>query len=118
MGNTVYIAKKNGAAVVHADQQAMLDLDGVTPEITLAAEEYEAAGCLARLIDGEIFIGKTGEEETAEENARTVIELKRKLADTDYIASKIAEGSATKSEYADAIAQRQAWRQEINDLSA
>ena len=43
-------------------------------------------------------------------------ELKQKLADTDYIACKIAEGAATKEDYADVIAQRQAWREEINTL--
>jgi hypothetical protein len=118
MGNMVYIAKKNGIAVVHANQQAMLDLDQVTPEITMTAEEYEAAGGVARIINGEIFIGKTEAETQAEENERRITHLKRKLADTDYISAKIAEGSATKSEYADAIAQRQAWRHEINDLSA
>ena len=44
-------------------------------------------------------------------------ELKQKLSDTDYIACKIAEGVATAEEYADVIAQRQAWREEINRLS-
>jgi hypothetical protein len=34
--------------------------------------------------------------------------------DTDYIAAKIAEGKATKSEYADKIAERQQWRDDIN----
>ena len=43
-------------------------------------------------------------------------ELKQKLSDTDYIACKIAEGVATAEEYADVIAQRQAWREEINKL--
>jgi hypothetical protein len=41
-------------------------------------------------------------------------QLKQKLADTDYIACKIAEGSATAEEYADIIADRQKWREEIN----
>lgn len=43
-------------------------------------------------------------------------ELKQKLADTDYIACKIAEGVATAEEYAEMISQRQAWRNEINEL--
>ena len=43
-----------------------------------------------------------------------IAELKKLLADTDYIAAKIAEGAATREDYADAIAQRQAWRDEIN----
>ncbi len=45
-----------------------------------------------------------------------IAELKRNLADTDYIACKIAEGAATREEYAEIIAQRQAWRDEINEL--
>lgn len=43
-------------------------------------------------------------------------ELKQKLTETDYIACKIAEGAATREDYADMIAQRQAWRDEINRL--
>ena len=33
---------------------------------------------------------------------------------TDYIAAKIAEGKATKTEYKDKIEERQGWRDEIN----
>ena len=40
-------------------------------------------------------------------------ELKQLLADTDYVVIKIAEGSATKEDYADVIEQRKAWREEI-----
>lgn len=49
-------------------------------------------------------------------NAQQTIILDRegKLTATDYIAAKIAEGKATKSEYADKIAQRQQWRDDIN----
>ncbi|MBQ6756518.1 MAG: hypothetical protein IJP43_06205 [Oscillospiraceae bacterium] len=54
--------------------------------------------------------------EPAEDKQSKIAELKRNLADTDYIACKIAEGAATREEYADVIAQRQAWREEINRL--
>lgn len=47
-----------------------------------------------------------------------ICELKQKLLDTDYIACKIAEGSATVEEYAETINQRQIWREEINRLGA
>lgn len=47
-----------------------------------------------------------------------IIELKRKLAETDYVACKIAEGVATKEEYAEQIKQRQLWREEINRLES
>ena len=46
----------------------------------------------------------------------TILDLKKKLADTDYIACKIAEGAATLEEYAEIRAQREAWRAQINAL--
>lgn len=50
-------------------------------------------------------------------NAQTEIaHLKSKLADTDYIAAKIAEGAASKNDYAEEIAQRASWRARINEL--
>lgn len=53
-------------------------------------------------------------------NAQQSIILDRegKLSSTDYIAAKIAEGKATKAEYADKIAQRQTWRDDINAANA
>ena len=53
-------------------------------------------------------------------NAQQTIILDRegKLSSTDYIAAKIAEGKATKTEYAEKIAQRQQWRNDINAASA
>lgn len=42
--------------------------------------------------------------------------LKQNLADTDYIIIKIAEGVASKEEYAYILEQRKMWRAEINDL--
>ena len=49
-------------------------------------------------------------------NAQQTIILNRegKLTSTDYIAAKIAEGKATKEQYAEKIAQRQQWRDDIN----
>ena len=53
-------------------------------------------------------------------NAQETIILDReaKLTATDYIAAKIAEGKATKTEYADKIAERQQWRDDINAAQA
>ncbi len=48
--------------------------------------------------------------------AREISELKDKLAATDYIAAKIAEGAATREEYSDKLAERAAWRARINEL--
>lgn len=43
---------------------------------------------------------------------------KQKLAASDYQALKFAEGELTAEEYAEAKAQRQTWRDEINALEA
>ena len=45
-----------------------------------------------------------------------ITQLKMNLADTDYVAIKIAEGAATADDYADVLAQRQEWRDRINAL--
>jgi hypothetical protein len=53
-------------------------------------------------------------------NAQQSIILDRegKLSSTDYIAAKLAEGKATKAEYAEKIAERQQWRDDINAANA
>lgn len=51
-----------------------------------------------------------------EKKQARILELKNNLTATDYKIIKIAEGSATKEEYAEDIAKRQAWRAEINSL--
>ena len=49
-------------------------------------------------------------------NAERIEELKTKLAETDYVVIKIAEGEATAEEYSEVLANRKAWRAEINEL--
>ena len=48
------------------------------------------------------------------EQQTIILDREGKLSSTDYIAAKIAEGKATKTEYADKIAERQGWRDDIN----
>ena len=56
-------------------------------------------------------------EPTPEElKQQEIWDLKAKLADSDYAVIKIAEGAATKEEYADLIVQRQSWRARLNEL--
>jgi hypothetical protein len=116
----VYLWVKDGEVYHHTDLEAAARIDGLTavPDREVSEADFEAAGGIARIEGGGIVLGRTEAEKQAEEDRRKIAELKRKLADTDYIAAKIAEGSATAAEYADEIAQRQAWRQEIGELSA
>ncbi|MBQ6780271.1 MAG: hypothetical protein IJP62_03450 [Treponema sp.] len=54
---------------------------------------------------------------TEEEIARQKIrELKNYLSETDYVASKIAEGAATAEEYSEVLEKRREARTEINEL--
>lgn len=55
---------------------------------------------------------------TAEENKLRIIELKQKLAATDYYCLKYVDGELSEEEYAPIKAQRQAYRSEINQLEA
>ena len=52
------------------------------------------------------------------EQQSIILDREGKLTATDYIAAKIAEGKATKTEYADKIAERQQWRDDINAAKA
>lgn len=77
-----------------------------------------------------IYNAKTGlteeieREQTLEEiesqlnnaNQQKISELKQNLTATDYKAIKFAEGILTAEEFAETKAQRQAWRNEINQL--
>lgn len=67
-------------------------------------------------VNGKIKEIEVPEEEYTIPKEIQIQELKQKLSETDYIACKIAEGEATVEEYSDVIAQRRAWREEINKL--
>ena len=115
----VYLAIKGDVVIHHTDLSAMESMDGISqPDMTITEEEFYAACGLVRLIDGKIFLGKTDAEKAGEEAIEKIRVLKKNLAETDYIASKIAEGAATTADYTDQIAQRTAWRKEISELES
>lgn len=80
----------------------------------------DSHGCYNyKLVDGEVAertLGEKARELTTIQNAAKIVKLKKNLYNTDYAVIKIAEGAATVEEYAEVIAQRQAWREEINQL--
>ena len=71
-----------------------------------------------------IELGKAYTNEEIEENKKIVnpqeriAELKAKLASWDYKTSKHADGDYTDEEWAEIVAQRKAWRDEINSLES
>ena len=84
---------------------------------------YTQYGEVEKAYNGKWYLNGYAPEETADEIA--VREAKARIASaeenlrlTDYIGVKIAEGAATREEYAEQLAQRQAWRDEINACNA
>ena len=75
--------------------------------------EYVDETCRDGLED---FVIEDGEAVYRPLPEKEIETLKKKLADTDYVAAKIAEGAATRDEYAGLIKQRQEWRDRINEL--
>ncbi len=88
----------------------------------LISEEHEEVRTRTVPVMGMVYREMTEEEKeevsrmSSLDNSARIDELKQKLSETDYIACKIAEGSATVEEYAEQIKQRQLWREQINEL--
>jgi len=74
-----------------------------------------------KYINNELVLRTNEDKFDAKKKLNASIEinnLKFELSNTDYIAAKIAEGAATKEDYADQLAQRQQWRDRINELES
>ena len=50
--------------------------------------------------------------------ASVVLDREAKLKEHDYVSAKIADGRATAEEYADVIAKKTTWAEEINNAEA
>ena len=61
---------------------------------------------------------KTEEDKLKDEYRIEIQQLKKQLSDTDYKAIKYAEGQISESEYASVRAERQSYREHINELEA
>ncbi len=57
----------------------------------------------------------TEKQELIQRQQEIILNREALLSKSDYIAAKIAEGKATKTEYKDKIAERQQWRDDINN---
>ena len=50
--------------------------------------------------------------------ASVILDREAKLKEPDYISAKIADGRATAEEYADVIASKNRWAEEVNEAMA
>lgn len=133
---TVYAKTNENGIITAINSSAFLsdvtewtDIDeGVGDKYHHAQNNYLSAGLTDEngIFNYKLTDGKP-ELRTAEEKApeleriaatQEISELKSKLTATDYIAAKIAEGAATREEYAEELAERAAWRARINELES
>ena len=133
---TVYVKTDDRNVITAINSSAFLsdvtewtDIDeGVGDKYHHAQNNYLSAGLTDengifnyKLTDGKPEL-RTAEEKAPELEriaaAQEISELKSKLAATDYIAAKIAEGAATREEYAEELAERADWRSKINELES
>ena len=114
-GAWVIVPDNRGKKILKTDNLGsyIAESEEITPaEHVLTDQEIDGLENGFLIIDG----GKIIEKPQEMKNQERIAELKRKLYETDYIAVKIAEGSATIEEYQEIINQRAEWRAEINAL--
>ena len=111
------VLDENGEQKYDTEKKIVADglLDGYTQ---ITKEEFEELTKPKEL---------TVEQKVAQEKVRKIAEYKKYLADTDYIAAKIAEANFNcdteelvelHKQYDSIILQRKGWRQAINELEA
>ena len=101
-----YCYRQNGTENYLNLKTPLVDTAGYT-EIT--EEEFNSAQEVKRHIP-------TEEEIARNEKRAEIASLKRELARTDYLAIKHSEGWISDNDYAEVKAQRQEWRDRINEL--
>jgi hypothetical protein len=92
----IYLWKENGKIFFHKDLSAAKEVDGLSrsPDIAITETEYEAADGLLRIVNGEIFLGKTDGEKIKEEIQSQINMIKTKLSEID---KKSGAGRAVRS---------------------
>lgn len=94
-----------GFSIIPFDENLpTLDVDEPYKDIQVGIDSF---------IDGKLVKG-TAKEDTF----GRILELKKKLTNTDYKLMKFMEGELSEEEYEPIKQQRQQWRNEINDLES
>jgi hypothetical protein len=118
----IYLAKKDGAVIVHADISAMQELDGTAPDKTVTVEEWESAGSVAYIDgSGEIQLGMPPEVVARQEEIELLdkeeAELQAELATKDYKVVKAAEAGEVLASTDPDLHQRRQWcRSRISEI--
>jgi chaperonin cofactor prefoldin len=79
----VYFARKGNNVIHHTDINAMREWDGLKPETQLTEVEFLAYDNQVRLIDGNIFFGKTPKEQADQQARDRINEIDQQLKSID-----------------------------------
>jgi hypothetical protein len=98
----VYLGRKDGKPVHHTSKKAMMELDGIEPEMEVTDKEFEVAGGLVRIIKDKIFLGKTKREKEKEALRAEKDGIDKQLLELDkiYLTPRILAGIGKGDDYA------------------
>jgi len=98
----IYLKKENGTVKVFYSEEAMIGAGYTAADKIVTEEEFNSNGCYARIINGEIIVGRTVEEIEAEERAEKIADLKSQLAELDkqYLTPRKLSGIGINEPYA------------------
>lgn len=85
---SVYLVKVGDSVRPFSSEAEMVAAGFKTAHKIITEEEFNSNGCYARIVDGDIVIGRTKEELQAEKDHIELEELKAEVASRDYRALK------------------------------
>ena len=79
----VYLVKENGAVKSFYSEKDMISAGFKKADRVVTDEEFNSNGCYARIINGEIIVGRLPEEIEAEERNERIAEIDGELSEID-----------------------------------
>jgi hypothetical protein len=89
-----YLAKQDGRVYCHKSLEGLKRFGVTKADRQIDDAEFEAAGCIARLVGGEIFIGPTDEELQSGQRQDRASEIERRLREIDAKSDRPARAVA------------------------
>lgn len=110
----VYLIKINDNKIGTYFSEDTVKMSGydIADAIKVTEEDFNACGGSSYISNGRIYLGL----DPVTKIKVQIRNLKKFLADTDYVDNKIVEGDATIDDYREVIEQRKAARREIDKL--
>jgi hypothetical protein len=98
----IYLVKDNNKVRIFYSENEMKTAEFKKAGLVVPEEKFNSNGCYARLVNGEIVVGRTSEEKRMQEVLDQIQELDTQLEslDKEYLTPRILRGLAKNDEYA------------------